>query len=208
MCNCIYNTEVRDRCLPNRNMQNFKDCNMRVETACWLFEKNISYREIYVAKTYKQMSVILRKFIDKVLKLRSLCYKRDIISHYIYQVHGENVDNFINELLNERPTIITREWFEKYLKKHSLYRRIKQVIKYDLLSIEYHIEDIWDNNKDLFAPDEDSDDEDEDEDKEESNLIKTKCGCKIIKDSKKHDLCVCDDNGENWVCADCYSDKD
>ena len=211
MCQCVSETDIRERCLPNRNMQNFKDCSMMCDTAIWLFENNSLYSErVEGANTYKQEAVILRSFIDKKLKLRPLVYKRAIILDYIYKVFEEDVDKFIYKLLfNGEHTNITRECFVEILKNHSIYKRIKQVIKFDLLTIEYHIEDIWDKNEDRFQDlSEDSKEEEEDEDEEEPNLIKTKCGCKIIRDSKKHDLCVCDDNGENWVCADCYSDKD
>lgn len=36
-------------------------------------------------------------------------------------------------------------------------------------------------------------------------LLKTKCGCVITRNSKEHDECRCDDDGENWICADCYN---
>jgi len=36
-------------------------------------------------------------------------------------------------------------------------------------------------------------------------MLETKCGCKIIKDSKKHNECRCDEDGENWICANCYA---
>lgn len=38
-----------------------------------------------------------------------------------------------------------------------------------------------------------------------SNKLETKCGCVIRRDSKEHDECRCDDDGENWICADCYN---
>jgi len=30
------------------------------------------------------------------------------------------------------------------------------------------------------------------------------CDCDIVRDSREHDECLCDKNGENWVCGDCY----
>lgn len=30
------------------------------------------------------------------------------------------------------------------------------------------------------------------------------CDCDVVKDSREHDECLCDKNGENWVCGDCY----
>lgn len=41
--------------------------------------------------------------------------------------------------------------------------------------------------------------------KSKAALLETKCGCVIKRDSKEHDECRCDDNGENWICAGCYS---
>ena len=36
------------------------------------------------------------------------------------------------------------------------------------------------------------------------NCVPTECGCLIIRDSRDHDECRCDDDGNNWICADCY----
>ena len=36
------------------------------------------------------------------------------------------------------------------------------------------------------------------------NCVPTECGCLIIRDSIDHDECRCDDDGNNWICADCY----
>lgn len=30
------------------------------------------------------------------------------------------------------------------------------------------------------------------------------CGCDVVRDSREHDECLSDKNGENWVCGDCY----
>ena len=38
-----------------------------------------------------------------------------------------------------------------------------------------------------------------------NQLIETMCGCAVIKDSREHDECRCDDEGRNWICADCYA---
>lgn len=35
-------------------------------------------------------------------------------------------------------------------------------------------------------------------------VIPTDCGCLIIRDSREHDECRCDSDGNNWICADCY----
>lgn len=37
-----------------------------------------------------------------------------------------------------------------------------------------------------------------------NTILETKCGCGIIRDSRQHDEARCDNNGENWICADCY----
>jgi hypothetical protein len=37
-----------------------------------------------------------------------------------------------------------------------------------------------------------------------NNLLETKCGCEIITNSREHDECRCDDDGENWICSECY----
>ena len=34
------------------------------------------------------------------------------------------------------------------------------------------------------------------------------CEKEIIRDSEEHDNCVCDDDGENWTCADCVEEKE
>jgi hypothetical protein len=43
-----------------------------------------------------------------------------------------------------------------------------------------------------------------DEEEPDEALLETKCGCKIIINSREHDECRCDGDGENWICADCY----
>ena len=40
---------------------------------------------------------------------------------------------------------------------------------------------------------------------DEEELLETKCGCDIIINSREHDECRCDDDGENWICGDCYN---
>ena len=45
----------------------------------------------------------------------------------------------------------------------------------------------------------------EEEEEEEEELLETKCGCSIIMNSREHDECRCDDDGENWICGDCYN---
>jgi hypothetical protein len=35
--------------------------------------------------------------------------------------------------------------------------------------------------------------------------LETKCGCEIIINSREHDECRCDDDGENWICSECYN---
>lgn len=39
---------------------------------------------------------------------------------------------------------------------------------------------------------------------EEEEVLETKCGCIIVLNTKEHDECRCDDDGENWICGDCY----
>ena len=41
-------------------------------------------------------------------------------------------------------------------------------------------------------------------DKFNKKKLNTKCGCRIIINSRDHDECRCDGDGENWICADCY----
>ena len=41
--------------------------------------------------------------------------------------------------------------------------------------------------------------------KKKGVLLETKCGCVIMRDSREHDECRCDDDGENWICAGCYN---
>lgn len=43
-----------------------------------------------------------------------------------------------------------------------------------------------------------------DEREPDDELLETKCGCQIIINSREHDECRCDGDGENWICADCY----
>jgi len=33
------------------------------------------------------------------------------------------------------------------------------------------------------------------------------CGCSVVRDSKDHDEAICDDNGENWMCGNCYDGR-
>lgn len=39
----------------------------------------------------------------------------------------------------------------------------------------------------------------------ETGYLETKCGCEIIVNSREHDECRCDDDGENWICSECYN---
>lgn len=41
--------------------------------------------------------------------------------------------------------------------------------------------------------------------KQKKAILETKCGCHIIINSREHDECRCDDDGENWICGDCYN---
>jgi len=49
------------------------------------------------------------------------------------------------------------------------------------------------------------DEEEEEEEEEGLDLLKTKCGCDIIKNTREHDECICDKDGKNWICGDCYN---
>ena len=40
---------------------------------------------------------------------------------------------------------------------------------------------------------------------EDDEFLETKCGCEIIVNSREHDECRCDDDGENWICSECYN---
>lgn len=42
------------------------------------------------------------------------------------------------------------------------------------------------------------------EDEKEEDFV-LKCGCVVIRNSREHDECRSDENGENWICADCYN---
>jgi hypothetical protein len=46
--------------------------------------------------------------------------------------------------------------------------------------------------------------------KEESEVVFCCFACEkeIIRNSEEHDNCVCDDDGENWTCADCVEEKE
>ena len=63
-------------------------------------------------------------------------------------------------------------------------------VKYEWL-YPYITNGVWDDHYGLYL-------------KSKGSLLKTKCGCIIMRDSKKHDECRCDNNGENWICAGCY----
>jgi len=39
----------------------------------------------------------------------------------------------------------------------------------------------------------------------DDEFLETKCGCEIIVNSREHDECRCDDDGENWICSECYN---
>ena len=43
------------------------------------------------------------------------------------------------------------------------------------------------------------------DDEVEDDYLETKCGCEIIINSREHDECRCDDDGENWICSNCYN---
>lgn len=64
-------------------------------------------------------------------------------------------------------------------------------VKYDWL-YPYITNGVWDDHYGLYL-------------KSKGALLQTKCGCVIKRDSKEHDECRCDDDGENWICAGCYS---
>jgi len=40
--------------------------------------------------------------------------------------------------------------------------------------------------------------------KSEFKFVADGCGCEFFKNSKEHDECRSDKNGENWICGDCY----
>ena len=63
-------------------------------------------------------------------------------------------------------------------------------VKYEWL-YPYITNGVWDDHYGLYL-------------KSKGSLLETKCGCVIMRDSKKHDECICDNNGENWICAGCY----
>ena len=63
-------------------------------------------------------------------------------------------------------------------------------VKYEWL-YPYITNGVWDDHYGLYL-------------KSKGSLLETKCGCVIMRDSKKHDECCCDNNGENWICAGCY----
>jgi hypothetical protein len=56
----------------------------------------------------------------------------------------------------------------------------------------------------MECEEEENEDEEEEEEEEGLDLLKTKCGCEIIKNTPAHDDCICDKDGNNWICADCY----
>ena len=33
------------------------------------------------------------------------------------------------------------------------------------------------------------------------------CGCSVVRDSREHDEAICDENGENWMCRNCYDGR-
>lgn len=39
---------------------------------------------------------------------------------------------------------------------------------------------------------------------DDEETLKTRCGCVIVYNSRDHNECRCDDDGLNWICADCY----
>ncbi len=144
---------------------------MKDDTAIWCFENHSIYQARLVkARTYIQEAVIIRSYIDKILKVRPLIHKESIINTFIFKGYYSDVDKFIQEIWNEKPKIKNREVVLKYLKKHWLYHKIKQIVKFTNKkehTIESLMEEVWDNNEDLFEDrSEDSDAEDEDEDKD------------------------------------------
>ena len=64
-------------------------------------------------------------------------------------------------------------------------------VKYEWL-YPYITNGVWDDHYGLYL-------------KSKGSLLETKCGCVIMRDSREHDECRCDDDGENWICAGCYN---
>ena len=64
-------------------------------------------------------------------------------------------------------------------------------VKYDWL-YPYVTNGVWDEHYGLYL-------------KSKGLLFETKCGCVIQRNSREHDECRCDEDGENWICAGCYS---
>jgi len=64
-------------------------------------------------------------------------------------------------------------------------------VKYEWL-YPYITNGVWDDHYRLYL-------------KSKGVLLETKCGCVIMRDSREHDECRCDDDGENWICAGCYN---
>lgn len=48
------------------------------------------------------------------------------------------------------------------------------------------------------------DESNDEEEQEQEETLETICGCVIVYNSRDHDECRCDDDGLNWICADCY----
>jgi hypothetical protein len=64
-------------------------------------------------------------------------------------------------------------------------------VKYDWL-YPYVTNGVWDEHYGLYL-------------KSKGLLFETKCGCVIQRNSREHDECRCDEDGENWICAGCYN---
>lgn len=116
----------------------------------------------------------------------------DKVVEYMYREEDRHFREWINED-DKKDSVI----FLKKLKEHILYSVVVLKYKGNVKEINEWLQQYWDENGE-------EEEEEEYEEGEEEPEIKTKCGCRIIRDSKEHDGCVCDDEGENWICENCY----
>ena len=156
MCRCSINTNFQNRCDQGLKLNM---CDMRADTAIYLFKNTFNYFHNLPSNTYRQKGIALYKYMSIELKVRSISIKNKIVDEFILKLYSNDLDKFIQDILNSKEEInnireeITRPYFNKFLKKHSFSKQIKQIIKFSCGgSIEYWTEKLWNNNEDIFKP--------------------------------------------------------
>ena len=90
MCECRVSMDIRERCDYKLNAKTFKNCLARCDTSLFHLANDYeTYKLLEKAKSKKQKEAVIKRFIDKTMKIRSLEDKAIIIKLYWEQEMDE-----------------------------------------------------------------------------------------------------------------------